>query len=248
MKSFAKISICAAAVLVAALILLPEGAGGWFFGKRPTPRDFETLRETMVNDQIIARGIRDRGVLRVMRSAPRHLFVPEERATRAYDDTPLLIGYGQTISQPYIVAYMTEILRPDGSGTVLEIGTGSGYQAAVLSPLYDRVYSMEIIPELAKSAADRLRNMGYGNVAVREGDGYFGWPGKIAFDAIIVTAAAGHIPPPLISQLKKNGRMIIPVGNPYMVQNLILVEKDGKGNMTTKSLMSVRFVPLTGKR
>jgi protein-L-isoaspartate(D-aspartate) O-methyltransferase len=183
-----------------------------------------------------------------MRTTPRHLFVPEDRVSRAYDDAPQPIGHGQTISQPFIVATMTEALQPGGSGAVLEIGTGSGYQAAVLSPLYRKVCSMEIVPELAATAAARLAGMGYRNVEVRRGDGYFGWPEQAPFDAIIVTAAAGHIPPPLIAQLKNNGRMIIPVGNPYMVQHLVLVEKDGRGGITTRSLMSVRFVPLTGGR
>ncbi|MCU0583738.1 MAG: protein-L-isoaspartate(D-aspartate) O-methyltransferase, partial [Syntrophales bacterium] len=218
-----------------------------FFGKT-SERDFEALRNTMVAEQIVARGVRHEGVLRAMRTTPRHLFVPEDRVSRAYDDAPQPIGHGQTISQPFIVATMTEALQPGGSGAVLEIGTGSGYQAAVLSPLYRKVCSMEIVPELAATAAARLAGMGYRNVEVRRGDGYFGWPEQAPFDAIIVTAAAGHIPPPLIAQLKNNGRMIIPVGNPYMVQHLVLVEKDGRGGITTRSLMSVRFVPLTGGR
>jgi protein-L-isoaspartate(D-aspartate) O-methyltransferase len=247
MKALVTFSACAAAMLLACGVLFSGAADGWFF-RQPSGKDFDALREAMVNDQIIARGIRQEGVLRAMRSTPRHRFVPDDYVSRAYDDSPLPIGHGQTISQPFIVAYMTEVLQPNGSGTVLEIGTGSGYQAAVLSPLYSRVYTMEIIPELAESAAIRLRDLGYRNVEVRKGDGYFGWPEKAPFDAIIVTAAAGNIPPPLIAKLKKNGRMIIPVGNPYMVQNLVLVEKDGKGNITTKSLLSVRFVPLTGAR
>ncbi|HNQ02351.1 MAG TPA: protein-L-isoaspartate(D-aspartate) O-methyltransferase, partial [Syntrophales bacterium] len=166
----------------------------------------------------------------------------------AYEDRPLPIGSGQTISQPYIVAYMTELLRPDGSGTVLEVGTGSGYQAAVLSHLYRKVYTIEIIPELAESARARLRDLGFGNVEVRTGDGYAGWPDKAPFDAIMVTAAAGHIPPPLIAQLKAKGRLVIPVGSPATIQHIILVEKDQAGNITTKSLLPVRFVPLTGGR
>ena len=237
----------AAVAILASAWCLCEDAGGWFFGKT-SERDFEALRNAMVAEQIVARGVRHEGVLRAMRTTPRHLFVPEDRVARAYDDAPQPIGHGQTISQPFIVATMTEALQPGGSGTVLEIGTGSGYQAAVLSPLYRKVCSMEIVPELAASAAARLAGMGYRNVEVRRGDGYFGWPEQAPFDAIIVTAAAGHIPPPLIAQLKNNGRMIIPVGNPYMVQHLVLVEKDAKGAITTRSLMSVRFVPLTGGR
>jgi protein-L-isoaspartate(D-aspartate) O-methyltransferase len=247
MKALVTFFACVTAVLLALGILLPDGTGGWFFGQ-PSGKDFDALREAMVNDQILARGVRREAILQAMRSTPRHLFVSEDRVSRAYDDSPLPIGHGQTISQPFIVAYMTEVLRPDGSGTVLEVGTGSGYQAAVLSPLYRKVFTMEIIPELAESAAVRLRDLGYRNVEVRKGDGYFGWPEQAPFDAIIVTAAAGHIPPPLIAQLKKNGRMIIPVGNPYMVQHLVLVEKDDKGNINTRSLMPVRFVPLTGGR
>ena len=248
MKALATFSAFAMAMLLACgVLLLPGAADGWFFGQ-PSGKDFDALRESMVNDQIVARGVRHEAVLRAMRSTPRHLFVPEDRRPSAYEDRPLPIGNGQTISQPYIVAYMTEILQPDGSGTVLEVGTGSGYQAAVLSPLYRKVYTIEIIPELAESAKARLRDLGFGNVEVRTGDGYAGWPDKAPFDAIIVTAAAGHIPPPLVAQLKAKGRMVIPVGSPSMIQHIILVEKDQKGNITTKSLLPVRFVPLTGGR
>ena len=207
---------------------------------------FEAARKDMVERQIASRGIADPEVLRAMRTVPRHLFVPENLLSRAYDDGPLPIGYGQTISQPYIVAYMTEALRLKKGDTVLEIGTGSGYQAAVLSPLVKRVCTMEIIPDLAASAKARLKTLGYSNVEVKEGDGYYGWPDKAPFDAVIVTAAAGHIPPPLVRQLKNGGRMVIPVGGPFMTQYLVLVEKNRKGEVATSNLLPVRFVPLTG--
>ena len=247
MKRIVALSACVAAALLAGPIALQGAAEGWLFS-RPSGKDFDGQREAMVSDQIVARGVRHEGVLQAMRQTPRHLFVPEDRRSSAYEDRPLPIGSGQTISQPYIVAYMTEILQPDGSGTVLEVGTGSGYQAAVLSPLYRKVYTIEIIPELAESARARLRDLGFSNVEVRTGDGYAGWPDKAPFDAILVTAAAGHIPPPLVSQLKAGGRMVIPVGSPAMIQHIILVEKDRKGTVTTKSLLPVRFVPLTGER
>ena len=212
-----------------------------------SPEDrFAAQRNAMVKEQIADRGIEDDEVLRAMRAVPRHLFVPESLQSRAYDDGPLPIGHGQTISQPYIVAYMTEVLKVRKGDTVLEIGTGSGYQAAILSPLVKKVYTMEIIPELAVSAKKRLNHLGFANVEVKEGDGYYGWPEKAPFDSIIVTAAAGHIPPALIKQLKNGGRMIIPVGGFFMVQNLVLVSKDRQGEITTRNLLPVRFVPLTG--
>ena len=202
----------------------------------------------MVYDQIIRRGIADRNVIQAMMHVPRHEFVPKRYVSSAYDDTPLPIGYGQTISQPYIVAYMTEVLNLKKESTVLEVGTGSGYQAAILSPLVKKVYTMEIIPELATSATTRLKKLGYNNIECTTGDGYYGWTGHAPFDAIIVTAAAGHIPPPLLKQLKNDGRMVIPVGGAFAVQNLILIMKDNEGRITTQNLMPVRFVPLTGKR
>jgi protein-L-isoaspartate(D-aspartate) O-methyltransferase len=174
---------------------------------------------------------------------PRHEFVLPSDQRRAYGDRPLPIGYGQTISQPYIVAYMTERLRPGKGMKVLEVGTGSGYQAAVLAEAGADVFTVEIFETLALAAGVRLDRLGYGAVQVRYGDGFFGWEEEAPFDAIIVTAAAGFIPPPLIAQLKPGGRMIIPVGSIYGIQNLILVEKDDSGDVTTRTLLPVRFVP-----
>jgi protein-L-isoaspartate(D-aspartate) O-methyltransferase len=198
----------------------------------------------MVTAQIEKRGIRDPATLRAMRSVPRHQFVPPELHDDAYGDFPLPIGHGQTISQPYIVAYMTEQIRPYRGMKVLEVGTGSGYQAAVLAEAGCTVYTMEIFQALADGAAARLKRLGYGDVHVRHGDGHDGWPAEAPFDAIIVTAAAGYIPPPLIAQLKPGGRLVIPVGSVYGVQHLILVEKDAKGETRTRALLPVAFVPL----
>ncbi len=204
--------------------------------------DFVKKRRQMVDRQIKGRGIVDQATLRAMVTVPRHLFVPDYLQRQAYMDGPLPIGHGQTISQPYIVAYMTEILHIKPQHRVLEIGTGSGYQAAVLAELTDQVYTMEIIPELADSAGKRLKRIGYSSVNVRQGDGYHGWPEGAPFDGIMVTAAAEFIPPPLLQQLGEGGRMIIPVGSPFYVQHLMLVEKK-QGKITTRSLMLVRFVP-----
>jgi protein-L-isoaspartate(D-aspartate) O-methyltransferase len=186
--------------------------------------------------------------LESLRTTPRHRFVTAELVPYAYDDRPLPIGHGQTISQPYMVARMTELLEPKAEHHILEIGTGSGYQAAVLSPLVARVYTVEIIEPLGTSARQRLADLGYRNIEVRVGDGYFGWPERAPFDGIIVTAAADHIPPPLIEQLKPGGRMVIPVGSPFHIQTLMLVTKGGKGphDLQVRSLMPVAFVPLVG--
>ncbi|MBN2438373.1 MAG: protein-L-isoaspartate(D-aspartate) O-methyltransferase [Deltaproteobacteria bacterium] len=227
---------------------LAAGSAHTSSAAEPDEAAFAAMRERMVTYQIARRGVEDREVLRAMNTVPRHRFVPKRLLEEAYDDTPLPIGYGQTISQPYIVAYMTEIVEADRESAVLEIGTGSGYQAAVLAAVAGSVYTIEIIPELAESATRQLEKLGYGNVTVRCADGYYGWEEHAPFDAIIVTAAAGHIPPPLVRQLKPGGRMVIPVGGPFMVQNLVLVEKDSAGKITTRNLMAVRFVPLTGRR
>ena len=208
---------------------------------------YQSTREAMVRTQIEERGIKDRATLQALRAVPRHLFVPPHLAGSAYEDRPLPIGYGQTISQPYIVAYMTELIRPQAGHKVLEIGAGSGYQAAVLAEIVKQVYTIEIVPELGHAARKRLKQQGYRNVEVRVADGYDGWPEQAPFDAIVVTAAADYIPPPLIRQLKDGGRMVIPVGSPFLVQTLMLVEKD-KGSVKTTSLLPVRFVPFTRNR
>ncbi len=187
-------------------------------------------------------------VIEAMRRVPRHEFVPERLRDRAYENRPLPIGYGQTISQPYIVAVMTELLQLAPGASVLEVGTGSGYQAAVLAELKAKTHTIEIIPELGRRAARDLERLGYNAVQVRIGDGYYGWPEAPLFDGIMVTAAASHIPPPLVRQLKPGGRMVIPVGGPFTVQYLMLVIRNPDGNLEIRQLLPVAFVPLTGAR
>lgn len=199
--------------------------------------------EQMVETQIKARGIKDEKVLSAMLKVPRHEFVPSLWRFLAYADRPLPIGEGQTISQPYIVALMTELLELKGTEKVLEIGTGSGYQAAILAEIVPEVYTIEIIPELTKTAEERLKKLGYENIFVKCGDGYYGWPEKSPFDAIIVTCGAGHIPPALIEQLAEGGRMVIPVGKGW--QKLLLVRKKNE-KVTTEFVTDVIFVPLLG--
>jgi len=189
----------------------------------------------------------DTRVLEVMAAIPRHEFVPEDLRQSSYEDRALPIGFGQTISQPLIVALMTDILNVDRTSVVLEVGTGSGYQAAVAAALARQVYTIEIIPELAPRAADRLHYLGYTNVTVRVGDGYFGWEDAGPFDGIIVTAAAAHIPPPLLQQLKPGGRMVIPVGPPLGLQHLTVVERSSDSRVRTRQLFPVKFVPLAGQ-
>ena len=210
-------------------------------------QNYKKERERMVTKQISKRGVKDVYTLDAMKKVERHLFVPPRYMRMAYDDGPLSIGYGQTISQPYIVAYMTEIINPKPGDKILEIGTGSGYQAAVLAEIVDKVYTIEIVSELAETASERLSTLGYNNVQVISGDGYFGLEKEAPFDAIVVTAASEHIPPSLIKQLKEGGKMIIPIGSPFLVQTLMLVEKK-KGKISTSSLMPVRFVPFTRSR
>ena len=203
---------------------------------------YSQLRNKMVDTQIRDRGITDQDVLRAMRKVPRHLFVPDNYVDDAYEDYPLPISHGQTISQPYIVAYMTEAAGPSKKKKALEIGTGSGYQAAVLAETSEIVYSIEIIPELASEAAATLKKLGYENVIVRAGDGYNGWPEHAPFDLILVTAAADRIPQPLIDQLAEGGRLVIPVGRQGAIQELMLVTKK-RGKVETGRLIYVRFVP-----
>ena len=213
-----------------------------------TPQDdkYTGSREHMVRKQVEERGIINKPTLTSMKKVPRHKFVPLNLIDRAYSDSPLPIGYGQTISQPYIVAFMTAAINPKVGQKVLEIGTGSGYQAAILSEIVDEVYTIEIITELYNSANKRLRELEFKNVFCKNADGYFGWEEFAPFDAIVVTAAAEYIPPPLIDQLKDGGKMIIPVGSPFLTQTLILVEKKDE-EITTTSLLPVRFVPFTRK-
>jgi protein-L-isoaspartate(D-aspartate) O-methyltransferase len=205
---------------------------------------FKLKRYSMVEDQIVARGVKDVRVLEAMRKVPRHLFVPPSEVEHAYVDSPLPIGNGQTISQPYIVALMTELLQLKGDEKVLEIGTGSGYQAAILAELCKEVYTIEIIDALAKRAAATLNALGYKNIKVKTGDGYKGWEEYAPFDAIIVTAAPEEVPPPLLEQLKEGGRLVIPLGEYF--QELYLITKE-KGEIKKKSIIPVRFVPMTGE-
>ncbi len=205
---------------------------------------WEKARIQMVEEQIVAYGISDPLVLEALRTVPRHEFVPEEMKELAYADTPLPIGYGQTISQPFIVALMTEKAKVKPQDKVLEVGTGSGYQAAVLSAMGCTVYTVEIIQKLVLLAEATLKRLGYQHITVKWGDGYFGWQEASPFDAIIVTCSVDHIPPPLIEQLKEGGTMVIPVGPPWSIQSLWVIEKTLQG-LQVEDLGAVRFVPLT---
>lgn len=206
--------------------------------------NFDHLRKLMIKNQLQSRGIRDDAVLEVMRSVERHNFVPENYRDRAYSDGPLPIGHGQTISQPYIVAFMTEQLQVSSQHKVLEIGTGSGYQAAILGELAKHVFTIEIIPELAEDAKNILNHLSYKNITVRAGDGYKGWPEEAPFERIMVTAAPTEIPQTLIDQLAPGGRMILPVGAQFLVQYLWVIEKDDQGTVTKEKILPVRFVPM----
>ncbi len=218
--------------------------------KPPDPRIEKMLEdiewEVELTKKHIGKDRLDPRVMAAMARVPRHEFVPEESRVYAYDDGPLPIGFGQTVSQPFIVALMTDLLEPDEEDVVLEVGTGSGYQTAVLAELVKKVYSIEIIAELAEKARERLKRLGYTNVEIKVGDGYYGWPEHAPFDGILVTAAAPDIPPPLIDQLKPGGRLVIPVGEPSGYQTLKVVHKDDEGATRIRDVLGVAFVPLTG--
>jgi protein-L-isoaspartate(D-aspartate) O-methyltransferase len=204
-------------------------------------------RRRLIDRYIRAEGVKEPNVIKAMVTVPRHAFVREDELSRAYGDYPLPIGYGQTISQPYIVAYMTQALRLSANDKVLEVGTGSGYQAAVCAEIAEAVYTIEIVEPLAESSKKRLKELGYHNVFTKAGDGYYGWEENAPFDAIIITAAAGFVPPPLIEQLKEGGRMIVPVGSPFGNQTLMLITKGRDGKIQSKRLLPVLFVPMTGQ-
>ena len=223
----------------------------WFFltlilnlGCSQNAYSYENQRKIMVEDQIKRRGVKDVGVLKAVQKVEREKFVPEKYRDLAYSDNPLPIGHQQTISQPYIVAYMTEHLQVSKSHNVWEMGTGAGYQAAILAELAHHVFTIEIIPELAESAEKVLMELGYENITVRTGDGYKGWPEEAPFDRIMVTAAPNEIPEKLVEQLAPNGRMILPVGGSIFAQYLWLVQKDKEGIVTKEKILAVRFVPM----
>ena len=207
--------------------------------------EFKKARDHMVQKTIKNRGISDPNVLAAMQAVPRHCFVPKDLLSVAYSDRPLPIGEGQTISQPYVVALMTEILRPLKNHRILEIGTGSGYQAAVLAQVVKHVYTIEIKEKLYYKANKTLKSLGYTAIQTRHSDGYFGWPEQAPFDAIMITAAIDHIPPPLLKQLKDGGRLTLPLGNPFSYQNLVMVTKQGQ-DLSVKQITGVLFVPMTG--
>ena len=244
--------LCSRAPFRVILLLLTGAAlAGWggcrseeSEGMRENRSSFEKNRETMVERQIVSRGVKDHRVLDAMRKVPRHRFVPADLASRAYEDNPLPIGWGQTISQPYIVALMTELLDLEPGDKVLEVGSGSGYQAAVLAEIAGAVFTIEIVPELAEVASRNLEACGHGDVRVRAGDGYRGWPDEAPFQAIIVTAAPDHVPRPLLEQLDEGGRLVIPVGDVY--QELVVLTKEN-GAVRRRSTIPVRFVPMTGE-
>jgi len=237
------------------LSLIVVSASGSYAAQTPDGDDYIAARTALVQEieahvretrSYLGKDELDPRVIAAMGNVPRHQFVPDTLKSMAYLNRPLPIGYEQTISQPYIVAIMTELLKFGPGQRALEIGTGSGYQAAILGELGGEVYTIEIIEELGEQARRNLERLDYRNIEVRIGDGYYGWEEQAPFDAIVVTAAASHVPPPLVKQLKNGGRMLIPVGSRFMVQQLLLVEKDAAGKVTTRQILPVRFVPLTG--
>ncbi len=228
------------------LLILLYSAAGAVRAEAPEEKAWGNARRQMIEQDLQSRGINNPDVLKAMGQIPRHLFVPETRRGSAYGDFPLPIGKKQTISQPYIVALMTQSLSLSQTDKVLEIGTGSGYQAAVLAKIVAQVYTIEIIPSLANKAADLLKSLGYNNISVRAGDGFFGWPEAAPFDAIILTCSTEKIPPNLIDQLKEGGRIILPLGRREAVQSLILATKKA-GKLEKKQILLVRFVPMTGE-
>jgi protein-L-isoaspartate(D-aspartate) O-methyltransferase len=242
-------------VLLVTLVFSSAALGGEGRPQEQITEDYAAMRANMVRAieadvRMTRREIgKNRLEVRVMEAlgrVPRHEFVPDGQLPFAYENRPLPIGHGQTISQPYIVALMTDLLDIEPDAAVLEVGTGSGYQAAVLAELVGSVYTIEIIEPLGEQARERLERLGYDNVAVKVGDGYYGWPEHAPFDAIIVTAAASHVPPPLVEQLRPGGRMVIPVGPRFYTQQLLLVEKGSDGEVTSRQVLPVAFVPLTG--
>ncbi len=240
MRLMIKVSILVGLVVVGSVFVYE------YFLSQRSRDEFEKARASMVENQLKSRGISDLSVLDVMGKMPRHLFVDPSLQERAYVDSPLPIAEGQTISQPYVVALMTESLKLEGSERVLEIGTGSGYQAAVLAEICEEVYTIEIREGLAKSAEERLESLGYDNVQVKWADGYFGWEEYAPFDAIIITCAVNHVPPYLLQQLKEGGRLILPLGSTAYYQTLTLIEKSGE-ELTVTHITSVVFVPMIGE-
>jgi protein-L-isoaspartate(D-aspartate) O-methyltransferase len=232
-----------AAPLVASMPAEPD-EGKFALARQRMIRDIEWTQRDVAHET--GSQTLDRKVLAVMGEVPRHLFVPRGQQDAAYENRPLPIGYGQTISQPYIVALMTDLLRVKPGDRVFELGTGSGYQAAILAKLAKEVYTVEIVTPLGKQAADRLALLGFANVQVKVADGYYGWPEHAPFDGIMVTAAASHVPPPLVRQLRPGGRMVIPVGTSFLTQHLLLIEKAKDGTLVTRQVLPVAFVPLTG--
>jgi protein-L-isoaspartate(D-aspartate) O-methyltransferase len=237
------ISVCLLAVL--AVAILPGVAQDWTMRRQQMLAEIRA--DVVATRSYIGKGTLNEDVLAAMGRVPRHAFVPPKATGAAYENRPLPIGYGQTISQPYIVALMTDLLAAGAGDSVLEVGTGSGYQAAILAELGVDIRTIEIIPQLAEKVRERFVRLGYDNIQARQGDGYFGWPEAAPFDGIIVTAAADHVPPPLVRQLKNGGRMVIPVGQRFGVQYLLLITKSHEGEIQSRQILPVRFVPLTGQ-